>query len=54
MHTFSDLNFIFSLPVIVVVCLYAHILRVLENQDRELGIGDVGSLFKGEGGGCFD
>ena len=23
--------------------------RVLENQDRELGIGDVGSLFGGEG-----
>ena len=25
--------------------------RVLENQDRELGIGDVGSLFGGRGEG---
>ena len=58
MHTFPDLNSIFSLPVVVVVCLYAHIhvigFLVLENQDGELGIGDVGSLFGGEGGGCFD
>ena len=29
------------------------VLTVLENQDGELGIGDVGS-FLGEGGGCFD
>ena len=25
MHTFPDLNSIFSLPVVVVVCFYAHI-----------------------------
>ena len=27
------------------------VLIVLENQDGELGIGDVGSLFGGNGGG---
>ena len=27
--------------------------RVLENQDRELGIGDVGSLFWGGGARVF-
>ena len=45
-------HFLTSFPVVVVVCLYAHTcmssgFRVLENQDRELGIGDVGSLFVG-------
>ena len=46
-------HFLTSFPVVVVVCFYAHIhvmssgFRVLENQDRELGIGDVGSLFGG-------
>ena len=29
------------------------VLTVLENQDGELGIGDVGSLFGGKGGGVF-
>ena len=51
--TRSCTHFLTSFPVVVVVCLYAHIhvigpgFRVLENQDRELGIGDVGSLFGG-------
>ena len=45
-------HFLTSFPVVVVVCLYMHIymssgFRVLENQDRELGIGDVRSLFGG-------
>ena len=58
MHTFPDLNSIFSLPVVVVVCLYAHVIGVTCTGKSGWGIGDrgCGIPFWGEegGGGCFD
>ena len=48
MHTFPD--FISSSCSCLFICTYIYMssgFRVLENQDRELGIGDVGSLFGG-------
>ena len=57
MHTFPDLNSIFSLPVAVVVCLYVHIhvIGVSCTGKSGSGIGDrgCGSLFAGEGGRVF-
>ena len=48
MHTFPDL--ISSSCSCLFICMHIYMssgFRVLENQDRELGIGDVGSLFGG-------
>ena len=51
MHTFPDLNSIFSLPVVVVVCLYAHVIGVTCTGKSGWGIGDggCGIFFGGKG-----
>ena len=56
MHTFPGLNSIFSLPVVVVVCLYAHVIGVTCTGKSGWGIGDrgCGTPFWGEGGGCVE
>ena len=42
MHTFPGLNSIFSLLVVVVVCLYAHVIGVTCTGKSGWGIGDRG------------
>ena len=56
MHIFPYLNSIFSLPVVVVVCLDAHVIGVSCTGKSGSGIGDrgCGIPFLGGGGGCFD
>ena len=57
MHTFPELNSIFSLPVVVVVCLYAriHVIGVSCTGKSGSGIGDrgCGIPFWGGGGRVF-
>ena len=57
MHTFPDLNSIFFLPVVVVVCLYAHIhvIGVSCTGKSGSGIGDLGcGILFGEEGVSID